>query len=92
MNSSANLLEVTGTTIPDSEFSSRTLSVVLWAVIAINAVGIVANAFLITGLMLLHGKGHISVASVQMLVQQASVDLILNALSIAYALKLTNYK
>ena len=79
-----NSLEVTSTTITGSEFSSRPLSLVLWAVIAINTLGIIANAFLITGLILLHGKGHISVASVQMLVQQASVDLILNALSIAY--------
>ena len=84
MNSSTNHLEVNTST--GLEFSSGTLSVVLWVVVSITAVGIIANTFLIMGLMLLHGKGHISVASVQMLVQQASVDLILNALSIAYVL------
>ena len=88
MNSSTNSFEAT--IIPGSEFLSH--SVVIWTLVGLNSVGIAANTFLITGLLLLHGKGHISVASVQMLVQQASVDLILNALSIAYALKLTNYK
>lgn len=69
------------------EFASRTLSVALWVAVGVNAVGIVANAILLVGLLLLHGKGHLGAASVQMLVQQASVDLILNGLSIGYAFR-----
>lgn len=82
MNTSTNFLEFSTTS--GATFSIKALSVVLWAVIGVNGVGIVANAALLTGLMLLHGRGHMSVASVQMLAQQASVDLILNVLSIAY--------
>ena len=83
LNISTNLQEVV--TTPELVVSSQAISVVLSAVIGIIVLGPVANASLLMGLMLLHGRGHMSVASVQMLAQQASVDLILNVLSIAYA-------
>lgn len=80
----ASYIQQWTSTSHEAAFASHTLAVVLWVVVAVNAVGIFANGFLLVSLVLLHGKGYLSVASVQMLVQQASVDFILNALSIAY--------
>ena len=65
-------------------FASHTLTSFLMVVTGVNVVGVVSNSLLLTGLMLLRGRGHLSGPSVQMLAQQASADLLINAVSIAY--------
>lgn len=64
-------------------FASHTLTSFLMAVVGVNAVGVVANSLLLTGLMLLRGRGYLSGPSVQMLAQQASADFLINVVSIA---------
>ena len=61
----------------------------LMAVMGVNAVGVVANTLLLTGLLLLHGTGRMSRVSVQMIAQQATADLLTCAVAIAYAKSLT---
>lgn len=61
------------------------LALFLLAVVGVNAVGVVANAMLLTGLLLLHGAGRMSVVSMQLIAQQASADLLTCAVAIAYA-------
>lgn len=65
--------------------SPATFAQLLLVVVCINSVGVVLNGLLVAGLVLLRGTGKMSLANVQMLLQQASVDLLTCAFAIAYA-------
>ena len=56
--------------------SDEAFNLLLVATVVVNAVGVVCNALLGTGLLLLRGSGRLSRASVQMLLQQGVVDLL----------------
>ena len=60
------------------------------AIVGVNAVGVVANTLLLTGLLLLHGTGRMSIVSVQMIAQQATAELLSCAVAIAYATNIHN--
>lgn len=55
--------------------SDEALNLILVATVVVNAVGVVGNALLLTGLLLLRNSSRLSRASVHMLLQQATVDL-----------------
>ena len=66
--------------------SPQIVSQFVLAMMCINAIGVMGNGLLVTGLLLLRGSGRMSSASVQMLLQQATIDSLTCAVVIAYAL------
>lgn len=64
--------------------SPETIYQILLAIVGVNAVGVVGNVLLVIGLLLLRGSGRMSRASVQMLIQQASVDFLTCLTAIGY--------
>ena len=61
------------------------LAQLLLAIMGVNAVGVVANTLLLTGLLLLHSSGRMSRVGMQMIAQQATADILTCAVAIAYA-------
>lgn len=64
------------------------VNLVLQTTVGVNAVGVVANALVLTGLLLAQRTGRMSLVSAQMVAQQATADLLSCSLSIAYAIAL----
>lgn len=92
MNTSLEILISTSSSASGWGVSSTTISQFLLVVVGINAFGVVGNGLLVAGLVLLRGSGRMSIASVQMLLQQAAVDFLTCTVAIACADKINLIK